>query len=190
MEFRETRVWAERGGGEDPMVHQPQGAQHRQLAEAPHGEAEVVVGVSLAKEAARVEMLVLGVLIGQADLEGGKRRWELEVLQGVREGRGGLGTVYVFSAGNGGALENSNLDGYVNKLGVNAICAVSADGRVPSYSEAGANLLVCGPSSGSASTGSAEPTAWPRLTQPRSASRTGSNTSSASSRYPTSANQM
>lgn len=92
--------------------------------------------------------------------------WERSIEQGLRSGRGGLGTVYVFSAGNGGATfvpqqgggaatisENSNLDGYVNKLGINAICAVGADGRAPRYSEPGANLLVCGPSSGAGSDG-------------------------------------
>lgn len=87
--------------------------------------------------------------------------WETAVLDGVRTGRRGLGTVYMFASGNGGEVdvprtdgrfnpttENSNFDGFVNKLGVNAVCAVGQDGKSPRYAEAGANILVCGPSSG------------------------------------------
>jgi hypothetical protein len=43
--------------------------------------------------------------------------------------------------------ENSNYDGYVNKLGVITACAVDANGRQPFYGERGANILVCAPSS-------------------------------------------
>lgn len=86
--------------------------------------------------------------------------WEAAVLDGIRTGRGGRGTVYMFASGNGGVVrvprtdgednltfENSNFDGFVNKLGVNAVCAVGQDGKSPYYAEEGANLLVCGPSS-------------------------------------------
>lgn len=77
--------------------------------------------------------------------------------RGIREGRGGKGAIYVFPAGNGGCYatgrdrnclqENSNYDGYVNKLGVITACAVDQDGRRPFFGELGANMLVCGPSS-------------------------------------------
>ena len=40
--------------------------------------------------------------------------------------------------------ENSNFDGYVNKRGVIAVCAVDDNGVSPSYGEPGANILVCG----------------------------------------------
>ena len=61
VEFSETRVFTERDGRQDPVIFQTQGADHGQLADAPHCQAEVVgvvdvVGV-LAK-VARVEMLV------------------------------------------------------------------------------------------------------------------------------------
>jgi len=74
---------------------------------------------------------------------------------GITSGRGGKGSIYVFPAGNGGCYlqyadgscalsENSNFDGYVNKRGVIAACAVDDDGRAPYYAEPGANILVCG----------------------------------------------
>lgn len=78
---------------------------------------------------------------------------------GLAGGRGGLGSVFVFSAGNGGCddLErangscvddDANYDGYVNRRGVIAVCAVDHAGRRPPYGEPGANLAVCAPSSG------------------------------------------
>ncbi len=81
---------------------------------------------------------------------------------GIVNGRQGKGAVYVFSAGNGGCYvldtnsncqsdDNSNFDGYVNKKGVIAACAVDDRGRAPSYTEPGANILICGPSGGSSS---------------------------------------
>lgn len=68
------------------------------------------------------------------------------VLDGTRLGRGGLGAVYVFPAGNGGAAgrDNSNYDGYVNGRAVISACAVDINGRAPSWAESGANILVCG----------------------------------------------
>lgn len=78
---------------------------------------------------------------------------------GIANGRGGLGSIYVFPGGNGGCfvrsaadgscqIDNANFDGYVNKRGVNAVCAVDDTGIRPWYGEPGANLLVCAPSSG------------------------------------------
>jgi len=68
------------------------------------------------------------------------------IQRGIREGRGGRGAIYVFPAGNGGPSDNANFDGYVNKLGIITACAVDHDGKAPNYAEAGANILVCGPS--------------------------------------------
>ncbi len=78
---------------------------------------------------------------------------------GIRNGRGGKGAIFVFPAGNGGCYaqnqsgdcfrENSNYDGYVNKLGIITACAVDDDGKRPFYGETGANFLVCGNSSNS-----------------------------------------
>ena len=81
------------------------------------------------------------------------------IRSGTSTGRGGLGSVYVFPAGNGGCYatesgtgrclqDNSNFDGFVNGPGVIAVCAVDDTGRRPFYGERGANVLVCAPSSG------------------------------------------
>jgi proprotein convertase subtilisin/kexin type 2 len=80
------------------------------------------------------------------------------IRSGIDTGRGGLGAVYVFPGGNGGCFaldrpgncisDNANFDGFVNRLGTIAVCAVDHAGRKPWYGEPGANLLVCAPSSG------------------------------------------
>lgn len=78
--------------------------------------------------------------------------------RGLRVGRGGRGALYVFPAGNGGCIrtegagactpdaDRSTYDGYLNHRGVIVACAVDHNGERPSWAEAGANLLVCGPS--------------------------------------------
>ena len=95
------------------------------------------------------------------------RLWELAIDSGIREGYAGKGVFYVFAGGNGGAGhrenrdgtlvgghlddvrggDNSNLNEFANYYAVTAVCAVN-DGDVRSvYSEKGANLWVCAPSS-------------------------------------------
>jgi len=65
----------------------------------------------------------------------------------VRYGRSGHGVIMVRSAGNGRqAGENANDDGYLAMPEVIGVAAVRADGRVASYSEPGACLLVAAPS--------------------------------------------
>ena len=79
--------------------------------------------------------------------------WESAVQRAVAEGRGGKGTVIVFSAGNGAeqtgeAIPNgengdqSNYSGYANNPRVIAVGAVDAFGRSLPFSEPGANVLV------------------------------------------------
>lgn len=67
-------------------------------------------------------------------------------------GRGGLGTVFVWAAGNGQtAGDNSNYDGYANSIYTIATGAIDSTGNAAPYSESGANLVVCAPSDGAAS---------------------------------------
>jgi kexin len=74
--------------------------------------------------------------------------FDAAIEQGLAQGRGGLGSIFVFPAGNGGNFEdNSNYDGYVNKRGQITVCAVDDNGQRPWYGETGANVLVCAPSS-------------------------------------------
>lgn len=66
-------------------------------------------------------------------------------------GRGGRGTIFVWAGGNGGATatrDNSNYDGYANSIYTIAVGATDSLGRRADYAEPGANLIVCGPSSG------------------------------------------
>ncbi len=67
---------------------------------------------------------------------------------GVTNGRGGLGSVYVWAAGNGGAGDNVNYDRYVNSRHTIAVGSVTNTGAQASYSETGASLLVVAPSNG------------------------------------------
>ena len=75
------------------------------------------------------------------------RLWELAVETGLATGAGGRGTLYVWAGGNGSYNDNSNLDEYANFWGVTAVCAVNHRGQQSDYSESGANLWVCAPSS-------------------------------------------
>ena len=77
------------------------------------------------------------------------RIWEVAVDGGIREGYGGKGVFYAWAAGNGHLEgDEANLDEYANYYGVTAICAVDDDDTKSGYSETGANLWVCAPSSG------------------------------------------
>ena len=65
---------------------------------------------------------------------------------GLKKGRNGLGSIYVFSAGNGHSLgDYSAYDGNVTLYGVMAACSTHAAGLRAHYSEMGPNLLVCAP---------------------------------------------
>ena len=75
------------------------------------------------------------------------RLWERAVESGLDNGYSGLGTFYAFAAGNGAPEDDSNLDEYANFYGVTAVCAVNHLGVKTEYSEKGANLWVCAPSS-------------------------------------------
>jgi len=77
--------------------------------------------------------------------------WRSAITTGLSSGRGGLGTIYTWAAGNGGGVvattcptgcDNSNYDGYANNRGVIAVAAVAHNGIKSSYSEQGANLWV------------------------------------------------
>jgi len=63
--------------------------------------------------------------------------------QGVQQGRNGLGSLYVWAAGNGRREgDNVNYDGYANSRYVIAVAALDRRGKQTAYSEPGAALLV------------------------------------------------
>lgn len=65
----------------------------------------------------------------------------------LSQGRGGLGTLFVWSAGNGGnEQDNANNDGYANHPGTIAVGALNDLGHRADYSEPGACLVVSAPS--------------------------------------------
>ncbi|XP_034515891.1 proprotein convertase subtilisin/kexin type 4 [Ailuropoda melanoleuca] len=69
--------------------------------------------------------------------------------RGVTEGRGGLGTLFVWASGNGGLhYDNCNCDGYTNSIHTLSVGSTTRQGRVPWYSEACASTLTTTYSSG------------------------------------------
>jgi subtilisin-like proprotein convertase family protein len=65
---------------------------------------------------------------------------------GLNSGRRGLGTIFVWAAGNGRRnSDRSNYDGYASNSGVLSICSVGKSGAVSVFSEPGSNLWVCAP---------------------------------------------
>lgn len=67
---------------------------------------------------------------------------------GIKNGRGGLGSIFVWAAGNGlMANDNCNYDGFANHRATIAVGAVGSDGKQSYYSEPCAAMLVTAPSS-------------------------------------------
>ncbi len=73
--------------------------------------------------------------------------WINAIELAVSQGYNGKGSVIVKGVGNGGPGEQVNDDGETNHYGIVAACAVTNHGDRASYSEPGANLWVCAPSS-------------------------------------------
>ena len=93
---------------------------------------------------------------GTGNLQGSDFNWRTGIETGIAAGRGGLGIVYVWAAGNGGRfatsktgvtlpVDNSNYDGQANFYGVMAIAALDPAGKKSSYSEPGANIWISAP---------------------------------------------
>ncbi|KAK3604600.1 hypothetical protein CHS0354_027453 [Potamilus streckersoni] len=62
--------------------------------------------------------------------------------QGVTQGRGGKGVIYVWAAGNGGTDDNCNADGYANSIYTVTISSVNSLGQPAWYSEVCASTLA------------------------------------------------
>ena len=79
--------------------------------------------------------------------------------EGVEQGRGGLGTVWVFAGGNGRMIksgqnhgDDSNFHNLTNSRQTIAVGATDATGQVASFSSPGTNLLLVAPGQGLATT--------------------------------------
>lgn len=66
------------------------------------------------------------------------------MVNGIQNGRDGLGSIFVFASGNGaGNDDNCNFDGYTNSIYSITVGAVDRMGKHPYYSEScSANLVV------------------------------------------------
>jgi kexin len=72
------------------------------------------------------------------------------VLEGINNGRGGKGSVFVFASGNGAASGDAcNFDGYTNSIYSVTVGSIDHKGLHPYYSEACAANMVVTYSSGS-----------------------------------------
>jgi subtilisin-like proprotein convertase family protein len=82
-------------------------------------------------------------------LEGPGTALQAAFADAVTNGRGGLGSIYVWAGGNGhDAGDHANADGYANSRFVIAVAASTNQGVQSYYSEVGANIMVNAPSSG------------------------------------------
>ncbi len=82
--------------------------------------------------------------------------WLRGVQDGVRLGRNGLGTVYVWPSGNGGDAtteDDANYDRQSNQRFTISVSGVGDDGKKASYSEDGACVVVTAPTGGRADHG-------------------------------------
>ncbi|KAL4224572.1 acrosome reaction [Mactra antiquata] len=57
------------------------------------------------------------------------------IKKGVQQGRNGLGSIYVWAAGNGGVEDNCNCDGFVNNIYTVGISSVTIKHQPPTYAE-------------------------------------------------------
>jgi kexin len=72
------------------------------------------------------------------------------MVKGIQEGRGGLGSIFVFAIGNGAANDdNCNFDGYTNSIYSVSVGGIDRKGKHPYYSEKCSAQLVVTYSSGS-----------------------------------------
>lgn len=73
------------------------------------------------------------------------------ILNGVNNGRGGKGTIYLFAHGNGNCWgDYGNADAYTSSQYTIAVGATGGNGKKSPYSEKGAALLINAPSSSNA----------------------------------------
>ena len=73
------------------------------------------------------------------------RPWRDAIEEGITNGRGGKGRVYVWAAGNGAPADWANQDGQAGYRGVLAVAALNSAGTAESYAEPGSNILISAP---------------------------------------------
>ncbi|KAG9350743.1 hypothetical protein JZ751_024632 [Albula glossodonta] len=72
------------------------------------------------------------------------------LIQGISNGRGGLGSIYVWASGNGGtSFDNCNCDGYSSSIYTVSVGSATERGTVPYYSEPCSAIITTTYSGGS-----------------------------------------
>ncbi|XP_059160096.1 neuroendocrine convertase 1-like [Physella acuta] len=61
---------------------------------------------------------------------------------GVKEGRGGKGSLYVWASGDGGKHDHCNADGYASNIHIISVNSATEHGTIPSYSERCASTMT------------------------------------------------
>ena len=83
-------------------------------------------------------------------MEGPNYVIEKAVVEGINNGRGGKGSIFVFASGNGAPYgDQCNFDGYTNSIYSITVSAIDYKGLHPRYSEPCAANLIVAYSSGS-----------------------------------------
>ncbi|XP_041695706.1 proprotein convertase subtilisin/kexin type 4-like [Coregonus clupeaformis] len=84
------------------------------------------------------------------NLEGPNTLAQEAFIRGISNGRGGLGSIYVWASGNGGAsFDNCNCDGYTNSIYTLSVGSTTERGTLPFYSEPCSAILTTTYSGGS-----------------------------------------
>ena len=117
------------------------------LLGGPVSDAEEAAAFSWRNDIIQIKSSSWGPLDDGTSLDSPGPLVEAAIEDGVANGRGGLGTIYLWSAGGGGSIDNSNFDGYANNVFAIGVGSVNDQGAATSYSEQGANILISTPSS-------------------------------------------
>jgi subtilisin-like proprotein convertase family protein len=119
------------------------------LISAPTTDADEADAYAYRKDIIAVKSNSWGPYDGGFGAGGPGKLGQDSLLDAVTTGRGGLGTVFVWAAGNGNQNgDDSNYDGWAASPYALAVAAVTDGGVQSYYSEPGSNILVCAPSSG------------------------------------------
>ena len=91
------------------------------------------------------------------------------MVNGIENGRGGKGSIFVFASGNGAASgDQCNFDGYTNSIYSVTVAAVDYKGLHPTYSEScAANMIVAYSSGSGQHIVGVSPRTWPLLLNER-----------------------
>ena len=119
------------------------------LIAGPISDADEADAYAFAKQDIAIKSNSWGPYDGGFEMAGPGVLGRAALEDAVTTGRGGLGTIFLWAAGNGnGSGDDSNYDGWANSVQALSVSAVTDKGEQSYYSEPGSNILVCAPSNG------------------------------------------